>query len=143
MTDARFSPVAANERITTLDVIRGVALFGMGFAVMLSRAQAAGRPFLAPYVRRTLALAVFGFLHYVFVWAGDILFSYAMGAAFLLVVFHARPKVLWWIVGLAFGVAAISGGAKLAGFDLLRLPRLSVMPVSAAQWTEILRMARG
>jgi predicted RNA-binding protein with PUA-like domain len=33
--------------------------------------------------------------------------------------------------------------AKLAGFDLLRLPRLSVMPVSAAQWTEILRMARG
>jgi predicted RNA-binding protein with PUA-like domain len=32
---------------------------------------------------------------------------------------------------------------KLAGFDLLRLPRLSVMPVSAAQWAEILRMARG
>jgi predicted RNA-binding protein with PUA-like domain len=32
---------------------------------------------------------------------------------------------------------------KLAGFDLLRLPRLSVMPVSAAYWTEILRMARG
>jgi predicted RNA-binding protein with PUA-like domain len=31
---------------------------------------------------------------------------------------------------------------KLAGFDLLRLPRLSVMPVSAAQWAEILRMAR-
>jgi predicted RNA-binding protein with PUA-like domain len=31
---------------------------------------------------------------------------------------------------------------KLQGFDLLRLPRLSVMPVSAAYWTEILRMAR-
>ena len=30
---------------------------------------------------------------------------------------------------------------KLAGFDLLRLPRLSVMPVSASQWAEILRMA--
>jgi predicted RNA-binding protein with PUA-like domain len=29
----------------------------------------------------------------------------------------------------------------LAGFDLLRLPRLSVMPVSAAQWAEILRLA--
>ena len=40
-------------------------------------------------------------------------------------------------------LAAMRANAKLAGFDLLRLPRLSVMPVSAAQWTEILRMARG
>jgi len=31
--------------------------------------------------------------------------------------------------------------SKLAGFDLLRLPRLSVMPVPAAVWAEILRMA--
>ena len=31
---------------------------------------------------------------------------------------------------------------KLAGFDLLRLPRLSVMPVPAAAWAEILRMAK-
>jgi len=40
-------------------------------------------------------------------------------------------------------LAEMRTNAKLAGFDLLRLPRLSVMPVSAAQWTEILRMARG
>lgn len=31
----------------------------------------------------------------------------------------------------------------LAGFDLLRLPRLSVMPVSAEQWAAIMEMARG
>jgi predicted RNA-binding protein with PUA-like domain len=31
---------------------------------------------------------------------------------------------------------------KLAGFDLLRLPRLSVMPVSAEQWAAIMEMAR-
>jgi predicted RNA-binding protein with PUA-like domain len=40
-------------------------------------------------------------------------------------------------------LAEMRANGKLAGFDLLRLPRLSVMPVSAAQWTEILRMARG
>ena len=38
-------------------------------------------------------------------------------------------------------LAAMRTNRKLAGFDLLRLPRLSVMPVSAAQWAEILRMA--
>ena len=40
-------------------------------------------------------------------------------------------------------LAEMRANSKLAGFDLLRLPRLSVMPVSAAQWAEILRMARG
>jgi predicted RNA-binding protein with PUA-like domain len=40
-------------------------------------------------------------------------------------------------------LAAMRANRALAGFDLLRLPRLSVMPVSAAQWTEILRMAKG
>ena len=39
-------------------------------------------------------------------------------------------------------LADMRANPKLAGFDLLRLPRLSVMPVSAAQWAEILRMAR-
>ena len=34
-------------------------------------------------------------------------------------------------------LASLRNNPKLAGFDLLRLPRLSVMPVSAAQWTEI------
>ena len=166
---AMLEPVALDERITTLDVIRGIALFGiflmnveffnrpigeldvglppnvtgldywagwfvhvfirskfwtmfsllfgMGFAVMLSRAQAAGRPFLAPYIRRTLALALFGFLHCVLVWNGDILFDYAMGAVFLLVVFHARPKVMLWIAGVALGGAAAFGAANYLGYE--------------------------
>lgn len=39
-------------------------------------------------------------------------------------------------------LAEMRASAALEGFDLLRLPRLSVMPVSAAQWAEILRMAK-
>ncbi len=50
-------------------------LFGMGFAVMLTRAQDAGRGFLGPYLRRILALAAFGAAHYIFLWGGDILFK--------------------------------------------------------------------
>jgi predicted RNA-binding protein with PUA-like domain len=40
-------------------------------------------------------------------------------------------------------LAEMRADRKLAGFDLLRLPRLSVMPVSAAHWQEIMRMAQG
>ncbi len=38
-------------------------------------------------------------------------------------------------------LAAMRGNPKLAGFELLRLPRLSVMPVSAAHWAAIMGMA--
>jgi predicted RNA-binding protein with PUA-like domain len=38
-------------------------------------------------------------------------------------------------------LATMRSAPKLAGFDLLRLPRLSVIPVSSAQWSEILCLA--
>jgi len=38
-------------------------------------------------------------------------------------------------------LAEMRANRKLAGFDLLRLPRLSVVPVSPAQWSAILEMA--
>ena len=92
-------------------------LFGMGFAVMLARAEQAGRGFFAPYLRRTLALAVFGVLHFVFLWTGDILFSYAAGAMLLMLVFYAKPQVLLWLgvllllAAAAFGIAGAFGHA--------------------------------
>ena len=110
------APIAANQRIEALDVVRGFALlgiflmnieffnrtigsldegmprgltgldwfaswfiayfvqgkfwtifsllFGMGFAVMLARAEQAGREFKTIYLRRVLALAVFGAAHF-------------------------------------------------------------------------------
>ncbi len=46
---------------------------------------------------------------------------------------HALPRPVT--------LATMRADPKLAGFDLLRLPRLSVMPVSSAQWSEVLRLA--
>jgi predicted RNA-binding protein with PUA-like domain len=40
-------------------------------------------------------------------------------------------------------LAEIKAGGKFADFPLVRLPRLSVMPVTEAQWLAIERMARG
>ena len=90
-------------------------LFGMGFAVMLQRAESAGRGFVKPYMRRIAALAVFGALHHVFLFAGDILFSYAVAAVFLLVVLYGTWK--WLLAGLAvaIGVAFVPGFGPAAG----------------------------
>ena len=81
-------------------------LFGMGFAVMLVRAERAGREFTRIYLRRILALAVFGAVHFIYLWEGDILFSYAVGALALLIVLYGRawPIVIACavLVGLGF-----------------------------------------
>ena len=59
-------------------------LFGMGFAIMLSRAQERGQPFTAVFLRRMLALWLIGVAHLVFFWGGDILHDYAVGGLLLL-----------------------------------------------------------
>ena len=167
LTDApMLRPIASNERIQALDVVRGFALigiflmnieffnrpiaelgaglptslqgadwwagyliyvlvqgkfwtmfsllFGMGFAVMLTRAERAGRSFLVPYVRRIAALAVFGAMHHIFLWAGDILFSYAVGAMCLLLLLWASRALL------VVAIAAIAASAMLVpGFEFM------------------------
>ena len=89
-------------------------LFGMGFALMLERAVAAGRPFLPVYLRRIAALAVFGLLHHIFLWSGDILLSYAIGALVLLVALFARGKWLLAAILACFALSAIPS-LRIAG----------------------------
>jgi len=105
-------------------------LFGMGFAVMLVRAERAGREFTKVYLRRILALAVFGAVHFIYVWEGDILFSYAMGALALLIVLYGRPWpiviVCAVLVGLGFipnadPVFRVAGGLAATGLLALYL----------------------
>jgi uncharacterized membrane protein YeiB len=74
-------------------------LFGMGFAVMLTRAERAERNFIRPYLRRIAALAAFGALHHIFIWGGDILFSYAVAAVGLLLLMYGN--------GIAIAVAFV------------------------------------
>jgi uncharacterized membrane protein YeiB len=176
------TPVAENQRIEALDVVRGFALlgiflmniewfsrpfatfnegmprgltglnwlaswfigyfvqgkfwtifsllFGMGFAVMLVRAERAGREFTQVYLRRILALGVFGAVHYIYMWHGDILFSYAVGALSLLIVLYGKPKPILVgiavLVGLGFipeakAFFAVAGGLAVSGLLALYL----------------------
>ncbi len=88
-------------------------LFGMGFAVMMVRAERAGRDFKGVYLRRILALAVFGAAHFIFLWEGDILFSYAVAALALMILLYGRAK----FIAIALGVVAALG--FIPGFDPL------------------------
>jgi uncharacterized membrane protein YeiB len=105
-------------------------LFGMGFAVMLTRAEQAGRDFRKVYLRRALALAMFGAAHFLLLWEGDILFSYAVAALMLMVVLYVKPKPLVVaivaVAGLGFipglsAIFAVAAGLAAAGLIALYL----------------------
>ncbi len=105
-------------------------LFGMGFAVMLTRAEQAGREFRKVYLRRVLALAMFGAAHFLFLWEGDILFSYAVAALMLMVVLYVKPKPLIIaivaVAGLGFipglsNIFAVAAGLAAAGLIAIYL----------------------
>ena len=141
------SPLPSNERIASLDIIRGFALFGillanmphfqspqliadlymysqqltgsdkwirifmdvfietkffsifsflfgLGFYIFMKRAEEKGHRLYYLYTRRLIVLALFGILHLVFLWYGDILLNYAL-AGFLLIFFYKRkPKTI-------------------------------------------------
>lgn len=86
-------------------------LFGMGFAVQLTRAQARGAKFMSFYPRRLLALALFGSIHLFLIWWGDILLTYAIAGALLLLFRNRQQKtLLYWAGGIfAMPILVISG----------------------------------
>ena len=175
----RMEPVAAGQRIDTLDILRGFALlgillvnfeyfskpiqaivlgldpthegvdrlvaigtqvlvqgkfyslfsmlFGMGFALMLTRAETRGGGFFGVYARRVLLLLAIGLAHALFIWSGDILVSYALFGIVMLLFFRRTPVsrlpkwalafmlipvLLMWL--FAFGVESEPPGGEMA-----------------------------
>lgn len=150
------APVAASERVEIIDIIRGLALFGIlaanirgfagpavtylmphlywpafhdrlaqafittfvqgkfitifaflfgvGFAMQLDRASARGGRFGWTYARRLGILVLFGLIHGLLIWFGDILLVYAL-IGFLLLFFRKRRDktlAIWAAIGLLF-----------------------------------------
>lgn len=97
-------------------------LFGYGMIMMQERAEAAGRPFARIYARRLAALAVFGLIHGLFIWFGDVLFHYAVVGFLLLAFRRAEPgRLLAWAVGLMSLLPMLVLLASLAGGPALPL----------------------
>lgn len=102
-------------------------LFGMGFAIQMSRAEARGVRFMGFYPRRLLALALFGVIHGVFIWAGDVLLTYACSGALLLFFRKRQQKTLLWWAGSLF-VLPIVAGTVFLGLYFSRFHRAWMDP---------------
>ena len=76
-------------------------LFGLGFAVQMTRAEARGARVRSFYPRRLLVLLVFGIVHGALLFWGDILVAYVLMGFILLAFRKRRPStVLRWAIGL-------------------------------------------
>jgi uncharacterized protein len=74
-------------------------LFGMGVALQI---QSSSNKSIFFFLRRFGALLVFGLLHILFIWSGDILHLYAILGLFSLAFFKLHPKILLWLAIIVF-----------------------------------------
>jgi uncharacterized membrane protein YeiB len=143
-------------------------LFGMGFAVMLTQAMRKGKPFGAWFSRRMLVLFIFGLLHMIFIWQGDILHDYAFAGLLMLgLIYLLRKKrfekfnnprpilklALWWLC-IPMLVASLVGVGFGAFYDRESLSEqwqesqemsglVSQLEIEAAQTKELLTTELG
>ncbi|NCV78123.1 MAG: DUF418 domain-containing protein, partial [Burkholderiaceae bacterium] len=76
-------------------------LFGIGFAIQIQSAEKQGSAFLPRISRRMAGLLLFGILHIVLLWDGDILVIYAITGT-LLIAFRKTSfsRIRKWAIGL-------------------------------------------
>ena len=86
-------------------------LFGLGFALQLSRAEARGANFMSFYPRRIIALGIFGLIHGILIWWGDVLTAYAIAASLLLLMRTKSQKIVlrWAFIVMAIPAVVITG----------------------------------
>lgn len=112
-------------------------LFGASLLLMLKRTEEKGENPLKRHFRRALWLLVFGLLHLIFIWEGDILTLYALIGC-VAVLFHAVPfkrkiavATLCFIAHFAIWAAVV--GDSIALDHAARQPGASAEVLASAQ----------
>ncbi|RKG62676.1 DUF418 domain-containing protein [Corallococcus sp. AB011P] len=95
-------------------------LFGLGFALQLTRAEGRGTSIVPVYRRRLLVLLGIGLTHMFGIWVGDILSTYAL-VGFVLLLFRQRSDrtVLTWVAVLFVVLPLTLSIAQRFGPELL------------------------
>jgi uncharacterized protein len=97
-------------------------MFGLGFAVQMTRAEARGTRVRSFYPRRLLVLLAFGLVHGTLLFWGDILVAYAVMGFILLPFRNRRPStILRWALGMPL-VLTILGCIAFLALQVIRLP---------------------
>lgn len=92
-------------------------LFGAGVVLMTSRREASGRAAAGVHYRRMFWLIVFGFLHGIFLWYGDILFAYGVCGLVVYLFRRRSPRFL-----MIFGIFVVGVASLLSVFWQVTLP---------------------
>jgi uncharacterized protein len=104
-------------------------LFGLGFYLLMERLEQKKLQMKRIYVRRLLALLIFGVTHALLLWVGDILALYAVTGLTLLLFRRAKPRtLLTWAVILVLLMPLFYAGS----LGLLELGR-AAGPETAAE----------
>ena len=103
-------------------------MFGLGFAAQMARNEARGVRFLGFYPRRLAALAVFGLIHGMAIWAGDILLTYALAGTMLLLLRNQNQKFLLRFITIFLAATTLIATV----FSVLRVLGLRKPPVPEA-----------
>ncbi|MEV4434823.1 DUF418 domain-containing protein [Streptomyces sp. NPDC049585] len=92
-------------------------LFGVGLAIQFDAAARRGRPWPGRYRRRALFLLAEGTVHFVLVFAWDVLMGYALTALLVARLLNCsarlRNRVMWTAAGLHVAVMTLLGLAAL------------------------------
>jgi len=108
---------AARERIVLLDVLRGFAVFGVGFFLQLERARSRAVPLLAIYLRRLAALFLIAALAIVAGLGAHILIDYSI-FGFLLLLWRRSTGFLLAAAVACFVIGVVSDNIEVVG-DLI------------------------
>lgn len=89
-------------------------LFGLGFYIFISRVEAKGYSPNKLFIKRLFFLLIFGLLHMLLVWYGDILHVYSITGVFLLFFRNCQSKTIKkWIIALLFIAILLTVGVSL------------------------------
>jgi uncharacterized protein len=80
-------------------------LFALGLCIQRERVLEKGMGWAAYASRRMLAMLLFGMLHILLVWNGDVLHMYAIIGLSILPFLGRKPKTLAWWIGVIVGLA--------------------------------------
>lgn len=104
-------------------------LFGLGFYIFLSRAEKKVQSTNVLFLRRIGMLLIFGILHGVLLWYGDILWTYAVAGIFLLFFYRLSSRLNFIISTVILSVFTIFIILSAVMMFMMDLPEQGALPL--------------